>query len=532
MVGSTQRTWPSVLAGVVATLIYFGTAELIARSLDVASAPALLIGQALIPLMPTVLIKSAIAVFGTHDKFALVITIVAGGAGCGAIIGWIGARRRSLALVLLIGFGLLPAVVGFSSGAGLVATLPSLGGTAAGAAAFLVLLHLATVPARTGGSTEARSDAEDAGADTQHRTPARPGRRAFFGLAAGLSAVGIAAIAAGQSAATLARSAAGTVTKLVLPRPAASAPEIPTGAELDVPGLTPLVTETQDFYRIDTALFPPSIDAGTWMLRVHGMVEHEFTITMAELLDLPLQEHYVTLACVSNEVGGELVGNAKWMGYPIRDLLARAKPHSGADMVLSGSDDGFTASTPLEVLTDDRAALLAVAMNGHALPRDHGYPARLVVPGLYGYVSATKWVTDLEVTRFADKEAYWTTRGWATHGPVLVASRIDVPRPGSTVTPKSGDRVVTAGMAWAQHTGIEKVQVRIDNGDWAEAELSEELTADTWRQWRCEHTGLSTGTHTVSVRAVDQDGNVQTSERRPAIPGAATGLHERQFTVE
>ncbi|SMX85249.1 DMSO/TMAO reductase YedYZ, molybdopterin-dependent catalytic subunit [Brevibacterium linens] len=526
MMAGSRRTWLSVVTGVVATLIYFGTAELIARSLDVASAPALLIGQALIPLMPTVLIKSAIAVFGTHDKLALVITIVAGGAECGAIIGWIGARRRSLALVVLIGFGLLPAVVGVSSGAGLAATGPSLGGAAAGAAAFLVLLHLA------GTEDHSSADTAAAGDDQQNRTPARPGRRAFFGLAAGLSAVGIAAVAAGQSAATLVRSAAGTVTKLVLPRPATSAPEIPAGAELDVSGLTPLVTETSDFYRIDTALFPPSIDAGTWMLRVHGMVENEFTITMAELLDFPLQEHYVTLTCVSNEVGGDLVGNAKWLGYPIRDLLARAKPHTGADMVLSGSDDGFTASTPLEVLTDDRAALLAVAMNGHALPRDHGYPARLVVPELYGYVSATKWVTDLEVTRFADREAYWTTRGWSTHGPVLVASRIDVPRPGATVAPKSGDRIVTAGMAWAQHTGIAKVQVRIDNGDWAEAELSEKLTADTWRQWRCEHTGLSSGTHTVAVRAIDQAGNVQTSERRPPIPGAATGLHERQFTVE
>ena len=518
MMASARRTWPSVIAGIVATLIYFGVAELIARGLDVASAPALLIGQALIPLMPTALIKSAIAVFGTHDNLALVITIVAGGAVLGAINGWIGARRRGLALVLLIGFGLLPAVVGFSSGAGLVATLPSLGGIAVGAAAFLVLIRLADAP-------ESETEKHD-------RTPARPGRRAFFGLAAGLSVVGIAAVAAGQSAATLARSAAGKVTKLVLPRPATSAPEIPAGAELDVPGLTPLVTESSDFYRIDTALFPPSIDAGTWTLRVHGMVENEFTITMAELLDLPLQEHYVTLACVSNEVGGDLVGNAKWLGYPIRDLLTRAKPHAGADMVLSGSDDGFTASTPLEVLTDDRAALLAVAMNGHALPRDHGYPARLVVPGLYGYVSATKWVTDIEVTKFAEKEAYWTARGWSTHGPVLVASRIDVPRPGATVKPKSGDRVVTAGMAWAQHTGIEKVQVRIDNGDWQEAELSEELTSDTWRQWRCEHTGLSADTHTVSVRAIDLDGNVQTSERRPAIPGAATGLHERQFTVE
>ncbi|WP_323127504.1 molybdopterin-dependent oxidoreductase [Brevibacterium limosum] len=539
---SAPRTWASVIAGIVATLIYFGAAELIALSLAAASAPALLIGQALIPLLPTVLIKSAIAVFGTHDKLALVITIVAGGTGLGAIIGWIGARRRGLALVLLIGFALLPAVVGFSSGVGLPATVPSLGGVAAGAVAFAVLLRLADVPDRAGGSStdtssagsaadHSTADSAEAGTGKQDQSPARPGRRAFFGLAAGLSAVGVAAVAAGQSAATLARSAAGTVTKLVLPRPATSAPAIPAGAELDVSGLTPLVTANDDFYRIDTALIPPSIDAETWQLRIHGLVEHEVTITMAELLDLPLEEHYVTLACVSNEVGGDLVGNAKWLGYPIRELLARTKPTAGADMVLSGSDDGFTASSPLEVLTDDRAALLAVGMNGHALPRDHGYPARLVVPGLYGYVSATKWVTDLEVTRFADKEAYWTTRGWSTHGPVLVASQIDVPRPGATVTPQGDDRVVTAGMAWAQHTGIGKVQVRIDNGDWHEADLSEELDNDTWRQWRCEFTGLDAGTHTVTVRAIDAEGTVQTSQRRPAIPSAATGFHDRQFTV-
>ncbi|WP_210605048.1 molybdopterin-dependent oxidoreductase [Brevibacterium oceani] len=540
-----RRTVTSVLAGIVATVIYFGTAELIARGLGIVSAPALILGQILIPLMPTALIKAAIAVFGTGDKLALVITIVIVGSLLGALIGWIGVNRRGLSIVLLIGFGLLPAVLTVTNGSELTATLPTLGGVVAGTIVYLMLLHLDDRAGRKGfdevgqpGSGEAgRLDARPAdSSDAVTRECAgresKPDRRALFGLAAGLGAIGIAAVAAGQSAASLARSAAGTVTRLVLPRPATSAPEIPAGAELDVTGLTPLVTANQDFYRIDTALIPPSVDAGTWQLRIHGLVEHEVTITMAELLDLPLEEHYVSLACVSNEVGGDLVGNAKWLGYPIRDLLARAKPKAGADMVLSGSDDGFTASTPLEVLTDNRAALLAVGMNGHALPRDHGYPARLVVPGLYGYVSATKWVTDLEVTRFADKEAYWTTRGWSTHGPVLVASRIDVPRPGATVTPKDGGRVITAGMAWAQHTGIAKVQVSVDNGDWQTADLSEELTADTWRQWRCELSGLSRDTHTVSVRAIDADGNIQTSQRRPAIPGAATGLHDRQFTVE
>jgi DMSO/TMAO reductase YedYZ molybdopterin-dependent catalytic subunit len=540
-----RRTVTSVLAGIVATVIYFGTAELIARGLGIVSAPALILGQILIPLMPTALIKAAIAVFGTGDKLALVITIVIVGSLLGALIGWIGVNRRGLSIVLLIGFGLLPAVLTVTTGSELTATLPTLGGVVAGTIVYLMLLHLDDRARRKGfdevgqpgsgeaGRLDARpADSSDAVTRERAGRESKPDRRAFFGLAAGLGAIGIAAVAAGQSAASLARSAAGTVTRLVLPRPATSAPEIPAGAELDVTGLTPLVTANQDFYRIDTALIPPSVDAGTWQLRIHGLVEHEVTITMAELLDLPLEEHYVSLACVSNEVGGDLVGNAKWLGYPIRDLLARAKPKAGADMVLSGSDDGFTASTPLEVLTDNRAALLAVGMNGHALPRDHGYPARLVVPGLYGYVSATKWVTDLEVTRFADKEAYWTTRGWSTHGPVLVASRIDVPRPGATVTPKDGGRVITAGMAWAQHTGIAKVQVSVDNGDWQTADLSEELTADTWRQWRCELSGLSRDTHTVSVRAIDADGNIQTSQRRPAIPGAATGLHDRQFTVE
>lgn len=554
---SGHRTSTSALAGIVSTLIYFGTAELIARGLGIVSAPALILGQILIPLMPTALIKAAIAVFGTGDKLALVITVVIVGAILGALIGWVGVRRRGLSIALLIGVGLLPAVLTLTAGAELPSTLPTIGGVAAGTIAYLMLLLLDDRGSRiqgghpeldTAGRWEPRraqahtsqphtsrvrtTEATDAATGDQDTQRSKPDRRAFFGLAAGLGAVGIAAVAAGQSAASLARSAAGTVTRLVLPRPVASAPEIPAGAELDVTGLTPLVTANEDFYRIDTALIPPSIDAGTWQLRIHGLVEHELTITMAELLDLPLEEHYVSLACVSNEVGGDLVGNAKWLGYPVRDLLARAEPKDGADMVLSGSDDGFTASTPLEVLTDDRPALLAVGMNGRALPRDHGYPARLVVPGLYGYVSATKWVTDLEVTRFAEKEAYWTTRGWSTHGPVLVASRIDVPRPGASVTPKDGGRAVTAGMAWAQHTGISAVQVRIDNGDWQTADLSEELTADTWRQWRCELAGLSRGTHTVTVRAIDADGTIQTSQRRPAIPGAATGLHERQFTVE
>ncbi|SMY00033.1 molybdopterin-dependent oxidoreductase [Brevibacterium antiquum] len=514
------------LAGVVATLVYFGAAEFIAGAFSATTAPLLILGQAIIPLTPTAMIKAAISIFGTNDKLALIITLVIVGAVVGGVIGRIGLRRRTLSFVLLIGLGILPVFLLLSTGGALLDSIPALGGVALGCGAYMGLIRL-------GDGRELRSE-DSASTDRSADIDGRPGtdRRAFFGLAAGLSAVGIAAIAAGQSASILARNAAGAVTKLVLPRPATSAPEIPAGADLDIGGLAPIMTPNDDFYRIDTALIPPSVDASSWSLHIHGMVEDEVTITMAELLDLPLEEHRVSLTCVSNQVGGDLVGNATWLGYPVRDLLKRAKPSADADMVLSTSDDGFTASTPLEVLTDDRASLLAVGMNGEPLPRDHGFPARLVVPGLYGFVSATKWVTELEVTRFTDKEAYWTKRGWATHGPVLVASRVDVPRAGDHASPNKDGQIITAGMAWAQHVGIAEVQVRIDNGDWHTAELSKELTTDTWRQWRCPFNNLEPGTHTVTVRAVDADGNVQISERRPAIPGSATGLHDRQFVVD
>lgn len=502
------------LAGIVATLVYFGAAEFIAGAFSAASAPLLILGQTIIPLVPTAMIKAAISIFGTNDKLALVITLVIVGAVLGGVIGRIGLHRRTLSFVLLIGLGILPVVLLLSTGGSILDSIPALAGVALGCGAYIGLIRLGE--GREPGSEDAP------GTD----------RRAFFGLAAGLTAVGVAAIAAGQSASILARNAAGAVTKLVLPRPATSAPEIPSGADLGIDGLAPIITPNEDFYRIDTALIPPAVDASSWSLRIHGMVDEDVTITMAELLDLPLEEHRVSLACVSNEVGGDLVGNATWLGYPVRELLKRAKPKEGADMVLSQSDDGFTASTPLEALTDDRASLLAVGMNGETLPRDHGFPARLVVPGLYGFVSATKWVTELEVTRFADEEAYWTKRGWSTHGPILVASRVDVPRAGAHVSPNKDGQVVTAGMAWAQHVGIAEVRVRIDAGEWHTAELSEELNTDTWRQWRCSFDDLEPGTHTVTVRAVDEDGNVQISERRPAIPGSATGLHERQIVVD
>jgi hypothetical protein len=231
--------------------------------------------------------------------------------------------------------------------------------------------------------------------------------------------------------------------------------------------------------------------------------------------------------CVSNEVGGTRYGNAKWLGYPIRHLLSRAKPTAGADMVFSRSWDGFTASTPLSVLQDDRNAILAVGMNDEPLPPEHGYPVRMVVPGLYGYVSATKWVVQLEVTRFADRSAYWTQRGWSSHGPIKVESRIDVPRAGANV---KGGRVVVAGVAWHQHTGIQKVEVRVDGGAWNEADLATAISADTWVQWKWDWDAPS-GQHHIEVRATDADGNTQTSELADTVPNGATGYHRIAVNV-
>ncbi len=292
-------------------------------------------------------------------------------------------------------------------------------------------------------------------------------------------------------------------------------------------GVTSWVTPNQDFYRIDTALSVPQLDAETWELRVHGMVEEEFTLSFQDLLDADLIERHVTLTCVSNPVGGGLVGNAKWLGYPLREVLKRARPTEGADMVLSTSSDGFSASTPLPVLQDERDAMLAVSMNDEPLPLEHGYPVRMVVPGLFGYVSATKWVVDLEVTRFADQTAYWTDRGWSEKGPVKTMARVEVPRAFAKV---AAGTVRIGGSAWSQQRGITKVEVSVDNGEWEEATLAEEYSVDTWRQWSHE-LNLDAGSHTVQARATDAVDGLQTEERADTVPNGASGWQSVQFSA-
>lgn len=500
--------WFSAAAGAVAAGIAAAAGELTAAALSPSLSPVTAVGSVVVDAVPAPVKDWAIAVFGTSDKTALLAGMLLLILGLGALCGLLESRRPPWGSVLLAGFGTLGAAAVLTRAQfSPLALLPPL---VAGLAGVLVLRGLTARIRRYGQSTETGA------------------RRRDVLIAVGGGAA-VAAVGGGLAAA--ARSSQVAVddlrANLQLPAPVQPAAAVPAGAELGVPGAEPLITPNPDFYRIDTALRVPLINPDSWRLRVTGMVDREVEISYADLLAKPLQESWVTLACVSNEVGGSLIGNARWLGWPVRILLAEAGVQPGADMVLSRSEDGWTATTPLEALTDPRDSLLAVAMNGEPLPPEHGFPVRLVVPGLYGYVSATKWVTELKVSRFADETSYWTDRGWSERGPVKLSSRIDTPARGAKV---AAGKTTVAGVAWAQHTGISGVEIRVDDGAWQDTRLAAGISADTWRQFAAD-VDLPEGGHTLTVRAIDAKGNVQDEAQRPVVPDGATGLHSIRVTA-
>ncbi|GAB3190742.1 molybdopterin-dependent oxidoreductase [Nesterenkonia suensis] len=513
----------------LAAAVLLGVGDVIARAFQPTASPLVALGSTVIEFSPPAVQEMAISVLGPWNKPVLFLGMGLVGAAMAAGIGALGRRRRRLAsgafLMVAMIIGVAVAHRPETTAADLV---PSILGAVVGLGVLLGLWRLAEASPRDRRFGSAVRPDPDRVRDPSSREDSGS-RRAFLAAASGATALAITCFAVGRSIGAFGRETGQRLVELVLPRPAHPASPVPAAASVDVAGVPPFITPNDDFYRIDTALVVPELEPGEWTLRITGMVEQEVSLDMSELLELPLEEHHVTLTCVSNPVGGDLLGTATWLGFPVRELLARARPLPEADMVLSRSVDGFTASTPLEVLTDERASLLAVGMNGEPLPRQHGYPARLVVPGLYGYVSATKWVVELRLTRFDQDTAYWTDRGWDERGPVLVSSRIDVPRPLATV-PR--DEAVVAGAAWAQHDGIAAVEVMLDDGDWQEAELGAEVTVDTWRQWRLPLEGVEPGRHAVTVRAITASGQVQTGERRDPIPNAATGRHRIEFQVE
>ncbi|PFG30821.1 molybdopterin-dependent oxidoreductase [Paramicrobacterium agarici] len=510
-------TW-AALSGIVSAAVGTAIAEALALVIAPASSPIIAIGSVVIDVAPAWAKDVSIAVFGTNDKIFLLTLLAAVLVAAAVAAGILQVRSTPWGVVI---FGVLGAV------ATVAATtreqsdpwwaIPAVVGTLG---AVFTLLRIGRL------LTHWQADARPS--STGQRQPGVASRRSFFVVLAS-TAVGAAVIGAGSRAINAGSLAVDAARKAIkLPRPAAPAPPIPEGAALDVTGITPLITPNRYFYRIDTALQIPSIAPDDWSLRVTGMVDNPLTLTFSELLELPLTERNITLMCVSNEVGGDLTGNATWLGYPIRELLRRAQPRAGADMVLSRSIDGFTAGTPLKVLEqEDRDCLLAVGMNGVPLPPQHGSPVRMVVPGLYGYVSATKWVVELEVTTFARSSAYWTNRGWAEKGPVKVSSRIDVPTGRKTLDVGT---IAVAGIAWAQHTGIRAVEVRVDGGEWMPGRLAEPISADTWVQWVYEW-DAPPGAHTIEARATDAEGTVQSGDDVPVVPDGAEGWHEVRVDV-
>ncbi len=523
MTPTSHQTRNQRLAGAAAGLLAgtagVAAAEAVSALLTGVTSPLLAVANRAVDAAPRPVKEWAIETFGSADKIVLISGVIATVAALAALAGVIGVRRSRVAVGIFLALSGVAAAAALTDRAATAPTalrlLPVVALVGVGLASLVVLLRPLDKP-------RARPPREVDGDDL----PAAFDRRAFLRSALAVGAVaaagGLATRALGDPAAAASRAG------VTIPRPQSPAPPLPPGATLEVPGLTPYLTPNNAFYRVDTALRVPDVPVDTWTLRIHGMVDNEIELSFEDLLSRRLVERRITLTCVSNPVGGDLVGNATWIGVPIRELLAEAGVRDGADAVRSTSADDMTIGTPLQALTDDRDALVAIAMNGEPLPLEHGFPARMVVPGLYGYVSATKWLVDLEVTRFGAFDAYWTDRGYAEEAPIKTSSRIDVPRSFARV--QAGTTPV-AGVAWAQDTGIAKVEVRVDGGPWNETRLADEDNINTWRQWVWEW-DATPGAHDLEVRATDSSGYTQTAERTPIAPDGSTGWDSVAVTVE
>ena len=497
----------SRLHGALAAAAALAASQLAAALLGLSESPVLAIAQTAIRLTPGQVAEPIIGAVGTADKPLAIASVVVAMILLGGVIGGWWRAHRVRAVAGTVG------LVGLAVAAVLMRPYGSVGGVVAclvgGAVLLGVLALLQREPVRP-------VDGE--------ATPAVSRRRMIRLIAAVAIATAVAGTAGELLAARRRRRRDLDRVRDSLDLSISRAPT-PPGVDHGVQGQAPWRTSNRAFYRIDTALTPPLIDPAEWRLRIHGMVEREITVSYQDLLGRGLRDEWITLCCVSNPVGGDLISNTVFSGVPMTQLLDEAGVKPGADMLLSTSEDGWTCGTPLAAITDGRHAMLALGMDGVPLPVEHGFPVRQVVPGLYGYVSATKWVTDWEITRFDEAEAYWTKRGWSVLGPVKTQSRVDVPR-GSA---RAGT-VPVAGVAWAQHTGIEKVEVRVDDGEWHTAELASVPSSDTWVQWRWEWDARP-GRHRLEVRATDKNGSTQTSKRADVVPDGATGYHGVDIAV-
>lgn len=521
---SSQR---ASVAGAVAAATALGVGELVAGiGGAVAGTPQSLVasvGAEFVDRAPGGVVRPAIEAFGTADKAVLLAMIVVVCLGLGAWLGRVARTRPDRAAWGFVAFGVVGILLGLrdplaSAGVTIVAAVAA---TAAGVFTLRALL----TTGRRGSPLPAATPAAAPAGPTEWPTDPASSRRGFIGWTAAAAAF---AAGAGAAGVVLGRSNGVEAARndLVLPKPVAPKVSVPAGIT-DVDGLSPYITPNKAFYRIDTALIVPQVDPANWKLEIDGMVDSPYTLSFDELLAMPMVEETITMACVSNGIGGDLVGNAVWQGVPLTEILDRAGVQDGATQLVGTSVDGWTCGLPTELLYDGRPALLVVGMNGEPLPIRHGFPARVVVAGLYGYVSATKWVSKLTLTRWEDFDGYWIPKGWSKEGPVKTSTRIDVPKRGrelpAGITP-------IAGVSWAPNRGISKVEVQIDDGEWTEARLGDAVADATWVQWMLDW-DATPGVHTIMARATDGNGDTQTSVIANAAPDGATGWASRLVEV-
>jgi DMSO/TMAO reductase YedYZ molybdopterin-dependent catalytic subunit len=507
------RTLAHALTGVLAAVGGIAAAHLVAGLTNPAASPVLAVGSVVIDATPTPVKEYAVAQFGTADKPILLATVtlvtLIAAAAAGAL-----SRRRAW-----LGIAFIAALTGLATAAAVLRPVASPSDAIPGASSAFVglaiLLGLRHALKRSEPVT--RSGEEGRKLPATAYPTSHDGRRQFLIGAAALTVGAAGAAAVGQKL-----SSADSVPQVALPAAADAAGAFPRGVEGRIPGITPLRTNNAAFYRVDTNLTIPRVNADRWKLQFDGLVERPMTLTYRELMAMPMIERDITLTCVSNEVGGGYVGAARWQGVRLSDLLDQVGVQSGADQLLSTAVDGFTIGTPLEVVRDGRDAMIAVGMNGRPLPATHGFPARMVTPGLYGFVSATKWLSRLTATTYAKDVAYWTERDWATDAPIKMSARVDTPRPLSTI--KAGMTAV-GGVAWAQQIGIALVEVSIDNGPWQKARLGPDVGLDYWRQWYLPWKATP-GRHALAVRATDLGGARQLTQRAKPFPNGSSGIQE------
>ena len=520
-----DRSWRPAVAGALAAGVAIAASELVAGL--VRGTPSLItaIGSLVISLQPPGAKDLVASLFGTSDKVALNVGVVVIALVVAAAAGILAARRRWLGVAIFVAFGLLAGAAALRDPLASEALAAGNAGVAvtAGLVALLGLLALADGSAVQGGPGESAAEGDSV---VDLRTPEWTRRRFLIASAGTLGGV----IVAGGAGRLLldGQHADAIVSSSKIPAALLAVPPLNADQVLATPGLAPLVVPNADFYRIDTSLLVPRVDVATWKLDVTGMVAHPLTFTYDELLAMPLYEQYVTIACVSNRVGDHLVGNALWTGVRLKDVLETAGIQPGATQIVGHSVDDFTVGFPTAwAMAPEREPMIAVGMNREPLPANHGFPARLIVPGLYGYVSATKWLASIELTTREAVDGYWVPLGWAKDGPILTQSRIDVPTSGATVPPGA---VEIGGVAWAPDRGITAVDVRVDDGAWQAARISRPISKATWVQWTLPW-AATPGAHNLEVRATDGTGDVQTDQRSDPAPDGARGHHRIHVMV-